>query len=208
MEQPNNGHTFFSRRNAVCLLYHKGTPFIRKTFEDPCVQRTEVQCYHLLRQKEITVPSLLLQTENTIYLSYIPGRTALEILEEAEQSRSFDPTQWKQLVRWCCAFYAQSKLCLVDPNLRNFIYSPVQKDWYGIDFESCHPGDFRKDFAKLIAYLLLYDPRESETKGEIAQLLTASFCASTSISIEQFQGFVQAEKETLLLRRAQKGLPK
>lgn len=194
----------FSKRNTVLRITKDARCVIQKQFASSSALQWEAHCYAVAQESQITVPDIIEQTSDALYLSYIPGPTALELLEQNEQRGHISVSDWKNLVQWCCKFYTKTKLCLGDPNLRNFILHEDTQRWYGIDFEACCPGNQHQDFAQLLSFLLLYDPIDTPIKQALVQILSLEYCQRTDISQDMLYCLLKEERLKLIHRRQRK----
>lgn len=203
--EPNYSEVhLFSKRNNVSRVFYGDHFEIRKHFSSTASLQQEAACYKLALENGLTVPNIIKHTSDSLYLTFIPGETALELLEYDECSGHPSEAIWKALAHWCWNFYSKTNLCLGDPNLRNFIFHKDTKQWYGIDFETCCSGDQHRDFAKLLSFLLLYDPADTIIKHSIAECMSKEYCHFAKLSPDYLGRLFLEERTELICRRKKK----
>ena len=199
--QSNAERKFQSRRNDVTLTAVNGEALVRKRFSDEKLAEKENECYELFEKLGLRVPKRLGFERGELRLEYIEGKTALELLETQEREGAAELSPWRELTRWCCAFYEKTGLCLCDPNLRNFLLDAKSGRWYGIDFERCEKGDRDADFALLLAFTSLYRPENTALRREITDEMRKIFSAETGADGEKLKRLQRSAEAELAARR-------
>ena len=198
---------FFSRRNKVALLEKDGVEFVRKVYEDFDSAQRERDCYALLLNRKVSVPTLLYEGPKELHLTYIRGITALELLDRQEAECRPDMEPWRMLTVWCCDFYRKSGLVLGDPNLRNFILESDSVRWFGVDFECCEIGDPSRDFAELLAFLLCYSPENTPLKQRISNEMRSVFSKGMLFDERHLEKLQETAVMDLVQRRNGRNAP-
>lgn len=192
---------FFSRRNNVTLQEKNGVCFVQKIYEDLDSAQRERDCYALLLNRKVIVPTPLYEGLNELHLTYIRGMTALELLDGQETESLPCIEHWHTLTAWCCDFYRKSGLVLGDPNLRNFIIESDSGNWFGVDFECCGIGNPGENFAKLLAFLLCYSPEGTSLKQRISEEMRNVFSKEMLFDKKQLEKLQVTAVMDLLQRR-------
>lgn len=201
---------FKSKRNRVMLVEEAENKYVIKQFTGRADYDREVEMYRILNGTIHTPRIWNTDTKDiSICMTYLPGMTALQILEEQEKGpvSGIDFRIWQQLLEFLQSFYEQmdqsgyQSFCLGDLNLRNYIYNQEEQCFYGVDFELCQTGFREKDIANLCAYILLYDPKESEHKKVIAEFIIQFVCKEWGMDRKCLIKEVDAEKKTKITQR-------
>lgn len=167
---------------------------VEKTFARPADAGREAAVYRLLEGSELPHARVVNEAGNALVLSRLPGITYLELLERQELEQTAELAPWTALAAWTAEFYRVTGLVPGDVNLRNFLYDPDTKTAAGVDFEACRPGDPSEMWARLCAYVLLYDPAQTPWKRRVAEHLRAQAASSWPVSPAQVAEAVEALK--------------
>lgn len=201
---------FKSKRNQVELIEENGVKLIRKTFHNKKNIERELFLYSILEKSKVLVPGIQSIGKFHFLLEYIPGLTALDVLEKQELEQKIDYSIWNNLIHWLVQFYETvfqytgKQLCLNDPNLRNFIYHNKEKQFYGIDFELCEEGSYEKDIARLLAYLISYTPQNTVIKYKISEFIKEVTYERMCLDFEILNSLIHEEIQKLKIRRLKK----
>lgn len=182
---------FYSKRNEVRLICSDKGQFVRKVFSDRKSFCKELDHYRKMKDR-IPIPVLYQEEECVLELEYIPCPSLLDILEQQESS-CFSPEPWTALGQWillcseCCA------LVPGDGNLRNFLWDSAAGRCIGIDFEEYCDGTPEEAGARLIAFLLEYDPKGTPVKAAAAERLQ-TILHSSQEQIDLIRSDLQARR--------------
>jgi len=119
--------------------------YIKKSISNHKKMSKEIDVLNYLKRKNLTVPEVLFQFENSYTREYIEGETLYSLLNNLEENQKKKFMYSKNMViivdflDWLDCFY-------------NFIYN--NKNIYGLDFESCKIGEKEKDIGKFLSNLL------------------------------------------------------
>lgn len=204
-------HVLYSKRNIVMMEIRKDTCIVRKEFKTLDALKKEINIYMTI-QNRVNVPDIIGRQKNTLLLSYIHGRTALEILEEQEcifqqKKENVDWQIWDSLLAYLFLFYsemnwqAHESMCLVDLNLRHFIYEEEEQIFYGVDFEHCHEGERERDIANLIANILMHRPEHTEYKERLVNYLLEKVPEYMDIDSKKLGDYREKEIAKIVLKR-------
>ncbi len=193
---------FFSRRNRVCLTEGRTGPVVEKLFPSAGSAAREAAVYRLLSQSGIKAAALLGQEENLLRLSFLKGEDYLTLLEHQERE-GFSPAPWERLLEWLASFHRATGLVQRDLNLRNFLWHDGAAA--GLDFEDCEAGNALGMATSLAAYVLLYDPPDTETKRRIAACIQSRAIELFSCSEGEFAEGLAREREAICRRRRRRG---
>ncbi len=194
--------TFFSRRNRVCLTEGPAGPAVEKVFASAGAAEREAAVYRLLSQGGPKTAALLGQEENRLRLSFLEGEDYLALLERQERE-GFSPEPWDRLLEWLAAFHRVTGLVQRDVNLRNFLWHDGAAA--GLDFEDCEAGNPLWMATRLAAYVLLYDPPDTETKRRAAAWIQSRAMELFSCSEGEFADGLAREREALCRQRQNRG---
>ena len=192
---------FKSKRNRVALVERAGAAVVEKTFADPADGDREAAIYALLQETRLKTPVLIKYDAGVLTLSYLRGRSMLEVLEKQERSASADFSAWEKLADWLLDFNKASGLIMPDVNLRNFLIEDESGETAGLDFEECRKGDVNEMAARLCAFVLLYDPAYTAVKLCIAQRLQAYFAQRLVCGAEHLRRLTEREIKIIRDRR-------
>lgn len=167
---------FISKRNHVYLSEKNGEKIVVKEFVKVKDWKQEVDRYAIFKKEGIRIPEVIEAENCSLLLSFVEGKTMVDILEEQETAQCVDYEPWKALVDWLIDCANRAQFWIKDLNLRNFIYQEQRKIIYGIDFEGEITTDFMQGAAVLIAYLQLYRPERTSLKYKISDYLISEFC--------------------------------
>lgn len=145
--------TFISRKNAVSLTDDGN---ILKTFENARALETERAALRLLDGR--LAPKLLAATDNSLVLQYVKGDLLLDrYLTTDEYTAAVLAASVAETVRGIHKL--TDGLITVDENFRNYIVT--ENGCVRIDFEEASAGTLTGACAKLSAFAVLYEVRES-----------------------------------------------
>ena len=189
----------------------KDTCIVRKEFKTLDALKKEINIYITIRNR-VSVPDIIGRQQNTLLLSYIHGRTALEILEEQEhiyqqRKEDVDWQIWDCLLEYLFLFYsemnwqAHESTCLGDLNLNNFIYEEEEQVFYGVDFAHCHEGEREHDIANLVSNILMHRPEHSEYKERLAAYLIEKISKYMDIDRQKLENYRKKEIARIMLER-------
>ncbi len=222
-----------SKKNQI-YLNKKIFPYeIIKVFANQDSFAKELYLYTILSKRglseQIKTARLIdsVPEKKTIHLSYLKGETLLFALEAAESKA--DLMKAKQLllrlINWLQSFdkllrpsitnrdlialgidheQLSDELLLSpdDLNFRNFII--VDDEVFGLDFEQIELTDRLTQFALLFAYMLLYDPIDSDFKIQLLADVTMVVAAEQAIDQGQLLAEVAKQVQILYERRTSK----
>ena len=194
-----------SKRNRVILMDFRGETAVRKEFTNRNDLVLETEVYHKLENTGLNSADLLKTEKNALILSYINGINYVELVDEQEKT-GYSPEPWDHLYHWLRDFHQKTGLVFSDPNLRNFLYDTETSKTYGLDFEECTSGCFSDMIYKLCAYILLYDPPYSETKGVICSRLKCLCLEDNPTLQEEADRKIREAAEAIRMRRERKSV--
>lgn len=206
-------HVLYSKRNIVMMEIRKDTSIVRKEFKTLDALKKELSIYTSI-QNRVKVPEILGRQKNTLLLSYIHGKTALEILEEQEriyqqEKENINWRIWDSLLDYIFLFYsemnrqAQESMCFVELNLENFIYEEEEQNFYGVDFGHCQGGERECDFANLLTHILMHRPAQTEYKEALVNYLLKKLPEYMNIDMKRLNDYRKKEVEKIVRRRKQ-----
>lgn len=192
--------TFKSRRNQAELVRTPTGLAVRKRFYQEDSYRRELAIYQTLENTGLPAAGVISAFSQTLLLTYLPGDTMLEVLEQQETRNAVDPEPWEALVTWLMDFYEATGCVMGDPNLRNFLYDPKTGTVAGVDFEECLPGEPSRVAASLAAFIRTYNPENTPVKKQISMLVLQRFSVRLNMDIQAL--FHKSKQmEVLLLQR-------
>jgi len=185
---------FTSKKNSVKLT-DKQT--VLKTFTKVDSYYKELSVYKALSGK-LNVPKILNDPEGIIEMELVDGQTLLDVLEVSERADTMPVDEFLNLFAWIDSFHKITGLTLKDVNLRNFLI----KDGciYGIDFEEACEGEFIDDFARVIAFIGMYDPPDTEFKKKLTDYLTKKLI-ELYFEEDELTERIKTEKEAVAFHR-------
>jgi tRNA A-37 threonylcarbamoyl transferase component Bud32 len=192
-----------SKRNNVYLVEFNGELAIEKGFNDTKSYIIEKKFYINLDKKNINCPNLLdfSDGKEALWLSYIPGKTALELIEKYEKEGSVNIATelLKKIINWLFLFHSSfPKSIIFDVSLSNFIL--IDDEIFGIDFEQIRVGNQKKDIIKLVTMFSYYHPENSRFKQKI-ELKIKKFLMSKGIFSEKEISTLMEDEVKLILQR-------
>lgn len=193
--------SYKSRRNQATLHEIESMYLVRKEFKNENRLYREKSVYQKLEHSNLSVPKIIKEEDNVLWLSYLPGITLLEVLEEQERKNVIELEIWSSLAEWMIRFVKETGLIMGDVNLRNFIYDSKTHKVSGFDFEECKDGELLEMAADLIAFISLYDPMETDVKIEISTHLKNYFLYRNIDNQKKFEKLVEEKKELIKQRR-------
>lgn len=193
-----------SRRNRVCLLRTSKGLAVQKNYPQPERCAGERRVYELLEGSGLPHAALLDSGENWLWLSPLPGKELLTVLEEQESTGRIRREFWERLVGWLIRFHEITGLAMTDVNLRNFLYDPEADMLCGVDFEECGEGDLPRTIGLLAAYIRNYAPEHTPIKGETAECVLQEFAKKWNFPMEALRLEAQEQEKILLNRRKNK----
>ena len=206
---------FKSKKNEVRLY----NGIIEKHHTLPEAAAFEANMLKSLRAKGLAVPRVLSVENNLIKMEYIEGRTLPDLIDDLEnEGHSISDVEKiaKAVITWLSEFYIaidtrRTGKGREDINGRNFIFDG-EKIW-GIDFEEesldrlpspAEKTEFdviEKDIARLMAFVLNYDPPNTHLKIELSNSILSFAEAILSVNAETVLRRCQQETDVLLSRR-------
>lgn len=191
-------YQYKSRRNNVQQIETETGIFVRKAYQQREMQILELNVYNMLKNTALAHPQVMQSQDGMLVLSWLPGITLLEELEEQERSRVIFWDVWKKLTEWVIQFNEITGFVVTDPNLRNFIYDAENGMLYGLDFEECAEGDVIESIGRLAAFVRLYDPMFTPTKQAIADYILRE--AANRLDVEPESLLQETKKQEALLQ--------
>jgi len=206
---------FKSKKNEVRLY----NGIIEKHHTLPEAAAFEANMLKSLRAKGLAVPRVLSVENNLIKMEYIEGRTLPDLIDDLE-SKGYSISDVKKIaeavITWLSEFFIaidtrRTGKGREDINGRNFIFDG-EKIW-GIDFEEesldrlpspAEKTEFdviEKDIARLMAFVLNYDPPNTHLKIELSNSILSFAEAILSVNAETVLRRCQQETDVLLSRR-------
>jgi uncharacterized protein YfeS len=173
---------YISRKNKVILKKVDDQYMVFKHYSSHEECNTEYQRYQDISQKGIKVPHVLRMHDTYMAFSWIDGITALEYMEQNEQSDIFDALMWDEFAKWIIDFLTKMGYLMEDVNLRNYIFQPQSRKVYGIDFEGNIIQSKEAGIAGLLAYIKLYAPENSKWRGFLVDYLRGIFVKELRLS--------------------------
>lgn len=183
---------FYSKRNQIYPRVDNSEAVVEKHFHSLCDWEKEVAAYELLEGK-LPVPPVMKCRPCYLEMRYCAFPTILRVLEGQERE-GFHVAPWHRLARWLSDCYSITGMLPSDPNLRNFLWDQTHQTIYGLDFESFDSVTPEECGAALIAYLLSYDPANTEVKQAAGRIMARELGVS--------DGTIRAATTELRLRRA------
>lgn len=167
----------------------------------------------MLKKSTLPVPSLFKVVGNGILTEFVSGPTLLNYFSWQEKScqqnkkapylapalRALD-----YLAAWLQDFYEITesvygkKMILGNINASNFI---INKQLYGLDFESCTTGEPEEDAGRLCAFTLTSDPACTLWKKALVKKMLKHFLVSQNLNRERLSAVFCKEIEAISIRR-------
>lgn len=174
-------------------------------------------------------PKILKSCDQEVYIifQYIQGNTLLDVFEECERKGDFNKCLkiMRNLLKWVTAFQQMlskkeyvEKLFLKnqidkknlsisddniisiwDVNFKNFIIR--DEVIYGLDFENVNTGKVTDDYAKILAYMLVYNPIASNFKLSLYQELLEEIVIISGLKKEEINQLIKNELKIIEKRR-------
>lgn len=193
-----------SRRNHASLIETAAGPMVKKQHRREDTYLKELLVYRKLRGKDVPCAEVVLARSKTIWMTKLPGKTLVEVLEEQERAQSVEWSVWDRLVDWLISFSEQTRFVMSDANLRNFIYDEQTKILYGVDFEECAEGSLMHTAARLAAFIRVYAPENTWLKQEISRYILQRFSEYLHVEAKLLLRESKQEEEILLMRRKER----
>ncbi len=196
---------YISRRNSVCRIDAEladctEMSFVYKMYACGDIDREAAVLDKLGDSGK--VPRLLMRGQNALCLEYLPGKTLLEILEEAECACQSPNAALDRLLDFLSYFYqAMPGQKYGDVNLRNFI--DTGRGMCGVDMEETAEGMPYTDIGRAAAFLLTYRPAYTQYKEDAAaylihtaaQRLGFDVCAAEAAKQDEFAAMETRRKD-------------
>lgn len=183
---------FFSRRNEVYLINARcingmNYEFVYKSYVWGDIDNE----YNALQKLAgLHVPHILAKGRCSLCMQYIPGKTLLQCLENAEEQKRPYEEYIDLFLRFLQDVYtANSGQIYGDVNLRNFILT--KGGLWGVDLEESCKGSISTDIGKAAAFILTYRPAGTEYKQKTASY----FIERSSILFGILKQDIEHEKE-------------
>ena len=196
-----------SKKNQVWKESSCEQYFIKKIFSSS--ERFQRECFILaqLIGEKLATPAVISISEQPPILEYeyIAGDTVLEYLEKNTDEESC-LNVLEKVLDWLADFYnimyRKTGKCwiLQDVHLRNFIVSSKDGRVYGVDYEECLEGSVEQDLAKILLYLVTYEPMYSPKNIKLAKGLFKKANDSWKLN----QTFLQQKMEQQLVSICQR----
>ncbi len=197
----------YSKKNQVWKESNCEQFFIKKIFSSS--ERFQRECFVLaqLIGEKIATPAVISISEEPPILEYeyIAGETVLEYLEKNADEESCLNVLEKVLY-WLADFYnimyrkTGKGWIMQDVHLRNFIVSSKDGSVYGVDYEECIEGSIEQDIAKILLYLVTYEPIYSPKNISLAKGLSKKAHEIWKLN----QAFLQQKMEQQLVSICQR----
>ena len=152
----------------------------------------------MLSGSGLKTADLLEQSGVCLRLSFLEGEDYLSLLERQERGQ-FSLVPWASLLDWLYAFHRVTGLVQSDVNLRNFLW--LGDAAAGLDFEDSGRGSMTGTFARLAAYVLLYDPPGTNAKKNIVAYIEKRVIEQRLCDRDTFFALVRHEEALLCKRR-------
>ena len=206
---------FKSKKNEVLLC----NGIVEKHHALPEAAAFEANMLKSLRAKGLAVPRVFSIENNLIKMEYIEGLTLPDLIDDLEnKGHSIGDVEKiaEAVITWLSEFFIAIDTRRTgkgrgDINGRNFIFDG-EKIW-GIDFEEeslnrlpspAEKTEFdvvEKDIARLMAFVLNYDPPNTHLKIELSNSILSFAEAILSVNAETVLRRCQQETDALLSRR-------
>lgn len=157
--------------------------------------------YEKLRTSDLPHAQILCSDDQTIFLTHLPGKTLLEVLETQEAFGHVKEQVWQELVAWMVEFSWVTGLVMTDLNLRNFLWEEENETVYGLDFEECAEGELITSAACLAAYIRTYAPEQTPVKQKIAKIVLEEFSWHLGIDLQMLLLETEKQEARLKMRR-------
>jgi tRNA A-37 threonylcarbamoyl transferase component Bud32 len=154
-----------SKKNVVLRLgldsyEERNTQLVAKLFVTGNYD-LEVDILQKCYQENLTVPEVIDVDQGVILMSFIPGPTFTEKINQ-----TFEPRLMKQLALWYHKYHTVTGMIKGDPRLRNFICE--NGILYGLDFEEARSDHWIADIAGASASLIDTRPIFDERKRRLS----------------------------------------
>ena len=160
---------FFSKRNQVYPVLHRGRAAVRKCFSLEEDWARERRLYARLGQA-LPLPRVLDCAPEVLVLEYLPFPHLLSVLEEQGRT-GFCPAPWEALGRWLRQCHRLCGQLPADGNLRNFLWDAETRQVFGLDLEGYAPQPLEAGAASLLAHLLEYSLEDPSVQQRAAGCL-------------------------------------
>ncbi|HPF20076.1 MAG TPA: phosphotransferase [Syntrophomonas sp.] len=196
-----------SKKNHIYRERNGQQEVVVKQFTDSQRFCMEKEIGTLLKDSGLLTPRRIdINTrQQQIIYEYIPAMALVDLIETAEWEQV--QAMMIQVCDWMMKFYQTMRektgqqYILGDIHLRNFIYHETSGQVYGVDFEECRPGRIESDVARLLTFLLHYEPAFTARKIELADGLQKYFFAALDLDRDFYLQEVHRETEELMQRR-------
>ncbi len=196
---------FTSKRNQVIFVQEE-TTYIEKCFLHK--EDMEREVLYLEIMKDSYCPKVLDEKENTLYLSYLPGKLLLDWFIELENKQESADELITLLIDTLSIFYEKTKEyfgvqhILGDIHFRNFIIN--NKHLYLLDLEQCGEGAIEQDIGKLMAYAISYEPVHTSWKKDFVEIFRKRFCEAFSLNEDRLNKHYNQELQDIKMRRKER----
>ena len=170
---------FYSKHNQVYPVLRQGCAMVEKHFADLDDWRRERNLYAALANR-LPLPRVLAEKPGLLVLEYKNHPTLLSELERQELD-GFDAAPWQGLAVWLRQCLALCGQLPIDGNLRNFLWDRTADRIIGLDLEAYSPDSLDRCGARLIGFLLTYDPADTEIKRQAAKVLAGELSVSDEL---------------------------
>jgi hypothetical protein len=137
---------------------------------------TEVFILNTLAKQGISVPEILWHDNSMIIMPYIEGLLLADLLVDLEVDEGFwisELAKWLHKLHNCMNINSQVGLCMLDLNLRNFIFDGQK--FFGLDFEGVCFYPPERDLGGICAFILNNDPMFVNWKYRICKSLIKAY---------------------------------
>jgi len=196
--------TFNSKKNMVRLISvdteDGQQTLVAKTFSDIDMLKKESEISKTLTLAGLRTPQFMSADGDTIFYEYINSDNLCDILFEAEKKGDSGLYKaFRLTIDWLIVFFYTTGFIMNDVNLRNFLYDGRQIT--GVDFEESAAGIPERDFGKLLAFTLTYEPEFTHVKKSLVQETIAYIKGKESFNTELVDIYLNKELRAIRQRR-------
>lgn len=190
-----------SKCNTAELIKADSGIMVRKTHQQEDAFLCEYTVYQKLHGKQLPCAEILSTDGLAIYMTHLPGKNLVSVLEDQEATGAWNPAVWEQMVDWLVRFRNITGVTMTDVNLRNFLYDENTQTVYGLDFEDCRDENLLFSAGRLAAYIRTYTPEYTHIKQEIAHFVLQRFSNHLDIELHVLLQEAERQEALLLMRR-------
>lgn len=191
---------FKSKRNKVRL--YQG--YIEKYHRSSEAAKFEADRLTRLYDAGLAVPRLLSVKDNMLQMEYIPSIPLPDLIGqwETRQNIAVQEAVILGIVQWLADYYRvvdinNTKETRGDINGRNFLFDG-EKVW-GVDFEEQIYGVKEQDIGRLMAFILTYDPPETQVKKTLTEIFLQK--AVQELDVNKLEVYKWRDSELQDIRR-------